>query len=146
VGIGNIIHGDDGAGVVVARMLRDHPRLPRETRVIEGGTLGLELLPYLQDEHRIVIVDAMDMGEPAGTTFCLRGEDVRRLKGAWSVHQLGVADLLMALQLVRDDVPGLTLVGVQPKSTDWRTELSPEVDGALPKLIDLCVEESHRSS
>ena len=106
----------------------------------------MELLPYLTDAHRILVVDAMDVGEPAVTTFCLKNGDVHSLKGSWSVHQPGVPDLLTALQLVRDDTPALTLVGVQPASTGWGTELSPEVDRALSRLLDLSVDELHRST
>lgn len=46
LGIGNVVHSDDGAGVYAARMLHEDARLPEGTEVIEGGTLGLELLPY----------------------------------------------------------------------------------------------------
>ena len=57
--------------------------------VIEGGALGLELLPYLTDAHRILVVDAMDVGEPAGTTFCLKNGDVHSLKGCGVCINLG---------------------------------------------------------
>jgi len=88
LGIGNIVHSDDGAGVYAARLLQEDARLPDETTVIEGGTLGLELLPYLQDAGRILLLDAIDVDAEPGTIVCLRGTAAQGLKGNWSIHQL----------------------------------------------------------
>ncbi|MFZ0592813.1 MAG: HyaD/HybD family hydrogenase maturation endopeptidase [Bryobacteraceae bacterium] len=141
LGIGNVIHSDDGAGVHAARMLHEDARLPQCTTVIEGGTLGLELLPYLQDVHRLLLLDAIDIGEKPGTILRLSGNEVYDLKGSWSVHQLGVADLLAALRLVRSQEPEITILGIQPGSTEWGTDLTPEVNGALPALVDAAIAE-----
>lgn len=144
LGIGNLVHSDDGAGVQAARMLLEDARLPPGATVIEGGTLGLELLPYLQDAHRILLLDAIDVGEKAGTIVRLAGSDIYGLKGSWSVHQLGVADLLSALRLVRNEEPEITILGIQPGATEWGTDLSPEVNGALPALLEAAIKELRR--
>ncbi len=141
LGIGNVVHSDDGAGVYAARMLRDDARLPEGTEVIEGGTLGLELLPYLQDARRILLLDAIDIGKKPGTILRLSGNDVYDLKGSGSVHQLGVADLLAALRLVRNREPEITILGIQPASTAWGTLLSAEVNGALLALVRAAFDE-----
>jgi hydrogenase maturation protease len=47
LGLGNLLHSDDGAGPRAAERLKNDSRLPEGVRVIEGGTLGLELLPEL---------------------------------------------------------------------------------------------------
>lgn len=141
LGIGNIVHSDDGAGVFAARLLQQDVRLPEAVTVIEGGTLGLELLPYLQDADRILLLDGIDVSEPPGTLVCMRGDGVQGLKGNWSVHQLGVADLLAALRLIRDDQPEVVILGVQPGSTDWGTELSPQVSAAMPGLVEAAIGE-----
>jgi len=141
LGIGNIVHSDDGAGVYAARMLQQDARLPVDTTVMEGGTLGLELLPYLQDAGRILLLDAIDVSEKPGTIVCLRGSDIHGLKGSWSVHQLGVADLLAALRLVRDDQPEIAILGVQPASTEWGIDLSPRVSAAMAGLLEAALYE-----
>jgi hydrogenase maturation protease len=141
VGIGNIVHSDDGAGVYAARMLQADARLPADVTVIEGGTLGLELLPYLQDADRVLLLDGIDVSEAPGTVVCLRGDGVHGMKGNWSVHQLGVADLLAALRLIRDDQPEVVILGVQPGSTEWGTELSPQVSAAMPELLEAAIGE-----
>ena len=122
IGIGNILHSDDGAGVYAARLLRQDARLPEDADVLEGGTLGLELLPYLQDAARILLLDAVDVDETPGAIIYLRGSAVHSFNGGASVHQLGVADLLEALRLVRTDEPDIVILGVQPDWTGWGTD------------------------
>jgi len=55
--------------------------------------------------------------------------------GGWSVHQLGVADLIAALALM-NGTQDIVVLGVQPANTDWGTSLSPDVETALPGLVD----------
>jgi len=57
------------------------------------------------------------------------------------VHQLGVADLLVALRVLAQKQPEVTLLGVQPASTDWSTELSPSVATAMETLVEAAVRE-----
>lgn len=140
VGIGNIVRADDGAGVHVLRLLRDSCRAPKTVNLIEGGTLGLELLSYLQSAQHIMLLDAVDCGQVPGTLFQITGDDLLGMKGSWSVHQLGIADLLGALSLVSRGQPDIVLLGVQPGSTDWSTECSPAVQKALPALAEAALE------
>lgn len=141
LGIGNVVHSDDGAGVHAAKCLRELKEQFEGTTVMEGGTLGLELLPYLQSASRVLLLDAIDIGEKPGTIICLRGNAINGLKGSWSVHQLGVADLLSALRLVREEPPEVVILGVQPSTTDWGTELSAEVKAAIPGLVEAALKE-----
>jgi hydrogenase maturation protease len=68
------------------------------------------------------------------------------LPGKGSVHQMGVADLLVALRVLASRTPEVVLLGVQPASTDWGTELSPAVAAVLPALADAAVAELGRVS
>jgi hydrogenase maturation protease len=54
------------------------------------------------------------------------------------VHQLGFADLMVALQLLGDSPDEIVVLGVQPESVDWSAELTPPVEKALAPLVD-CV-------
>jgi hydrogenase maturation protease len=140
VGIGNIVHTDDGAGVHALQMLRDSHRVPAGVSLIEGGTLGLELISYLQCAKNIMLLDAVDANAEPGSLFHLTREDLLSLKGGLSVHQLGVADLLAALSLVSSGSQDVLLLGVQPQSTGWGTELTTKVRRALPALVETALE------
>ena len=54
VGVGNTILSDDGVGVHAARLLQDDPRVPAGVTILDGGTLGLELMPYVSDASRVL--------------------------------------------------------------------------------------------
>ncbi len=143
VGIGNIVHSDDGAGVHALQMLRDSARVPAGVSLIEGGTLGLELVSYLQNAKRILLLDAVDANAEPGSLLRLTREDLLSIKGGWSVHQLGVADLLAALALVSPGRQDVLLLGVQPQSTEWGTDLTPKVKRSLPVLVEAALEHLH---
>src|SRR5512142_2247853 len=94
LGLGNILHRDDGAAAHVITRLRSDRRVPADVSLVEGGTLGLELLPYVWDCDRLIVIDAIDVGEAPGTVVRMSGEELNSLPGNSSVHQLGVSDLL----------------------------------------------------
>jgi hydrogenase maturation protease len=135
LGLGNVIHRDDGAGVHAVQRLREAPDLPPDIELIEGGTLGLELLPYLWDATRILVLDAVDVGQPPGTVVSLEADEIRRLCGSGSAHLVGLVDLLGTLQLVARSAQEIIVLGVQPASTQWGIALSQEVEAAIPGLV-----------
>ncbi len=144
LGLGNVLHADDGAGAQVIKRLREDARVPADVSLVEGGTLGLELLPYVWDCSRLIVVDAVDVGEVPGTVIRLNREELNALPGSSSVHQLGVADLLVALRVLAQRQPDVVLLGVQPAETDWSTELSPAVAAAMDLMVDAAVKELSR--
>ena len=146
LGLGNILHGDDGAGAQVISRLRADPRLPTDVSLVEGGTLGLELLPYVWDCARLIVIDAIDVGEAPGTLVRMSGEELNSLPGNSSVHQLGVSDLLVALRILGERQPQVVLLGVQPENTDWSSELSSDVAPTINSLTDAAIRELQAAS
>lgn len=136
VGVGNSIFSDDGVGIHAVRLLERDPRLPEGVEVLDGGTLGLELLPYVSDASRILFLDAVNTGAAPGTPVHMTAEEVLGIKTGVSVHQLGVADLISALALTATRPQEIILLGVQPANTDWGTELSPAVASAVSDLVE----------
>jgi hydrogenase maturation protease len=141
VGIGNLIRTDDGLGVHALQRLRGDPRVPCGVLLIDGGTLGLELLSYISDSTHLLLLDAIDVGEPPGTLIRMANQELHGLPCGASVHQLGLADLLATLPLVSTTPPEIVLLGVQPMSTDWGTELSIPVEAALGPLLEMAIGE-----
>jgi hydrogenase maturation protease len=146
LGLGNILHSDDGVGPRAVVRLKEDGRMLKDVSLIEGGTLGLELLGYLWDTSYLLLLDAVDAGQPAGTLIRMSGEELHKVPGNGSVHQLGVADLLAGLRMLARRPPEVVLLGVQPATTDWGTTLSPAVEAALSPLVEAAFEELYRSS
>jgi hydrogenase maturation protease len=141
LGLGNVLHADDGAGAQAIKRLREDARVPGDVSLVEGGTLGLELLPYVWDCSRLIVIDAVDVGETPGAVVKMSGEELNSLRGKSSIHQLGVSDLLVALRMMAQRQPTVVLLGVQPESTEWSTELSPPVAASLDFLVEAAIRE-----
>lgn len=145
LGLGNILCGDDGAGVVAVRELEAHYDLPPGVRVMDGGTLGLGLVPYLCDARAAILVDAVDGRGTPGTLVRFEGAEVAHaVSQRVSVHQVGVADLLAAARWLGDYPARLVLLGLVPGRIALTTSLSPAVAAAIPRLVDAIVEEARR--
>jgi len=141
VGIGNIIRSDDGLGVHALRRLQMDPRVPPGVVFIDGGTLGPELVSYVCEASRLLLLDSVNVDKSAGTLVRMTGDELRGLPCGGSVHQLGVADLIATLPLASEKPPGILLLGVQPASTDWGIKLTPEVEAALGPLVEASIRE-----
>lgn len=145
LGLGNPLCGDDGLGVAAVAELSRRYRPPEGALVLDGGTLGLSLLPYFEDAEDVLLVDAVRDDAPPGTLVRLQGAEVRpAVETRLSVHQIGVPDLLAAAE-VRGHLPRrLTLLGLVPATLDLGVELSPALAGRLPALVEaVAAEASH---
>lgn len=137
LGLGNILLGDEGVGVRVVERLEALYDFPDGTQVLDGGTLALDLLPYVEDTDRLVVIDAADMGAEPGTVVRIVDEEVPTfLSIKVSPHQMGLADILSATRL-RDLYPEeLVLWGVQPGEIEATLELSAPVAAQVEALAD----------
>jgi hydrogenase maturation protease len=111
--------------------------LPAGTRVVDGGTLGLDLLPLLEDADAVVLVDAANLRREPGTVAVLRGDELASLIGGHlSVHQVGVGDLLAAARLMGSLPSQVSLVAIQPAEVAPGLELTDDVAAALPRAVE----------
>jgi hydrogenase maturation protease len=145
LGLGNVLCGDDGLGAVAISRLRARYEIPGGMSVLDGGTLGLSLLPYLEDAEKVILVDAICAEAPPGSFVRLDGEEVGpAVAGRLSVHQVGVADLLDAARW-RGRLPEeLVLLGLVPETLEVGLTRSARVEAGLPGLVDRVVQEVSR--
>jgi hydrogenase maturation protease len=136
LGLGNILCTDDGVGAVAVHRLLREWRPPEGVEVLDGGTLGLSLLPLLEEADAAILVDAIRGEGPPGTLVRIEGEDVAPAVAArLSVHQVGVADLLDGARLLGRCPPRLVLVGLVPADLGLGVALTPAVEARLPALL-----------
>lgn len=142
LGLGNVLCSDDGVGVAAVTHLQRNYRASEGVELLDGGTLGLSLLPILMDAESVIIVDAIDTGEAPGTPVRVEGKDViPAARERLSPHQVGVADLLDGATLCESYPSRVILLGIVPRSTDLGIELAPEVAAGVPDLIERVVAE-----
>ena len=145
LGLGNAVMSDDAFGGRVVAALQERYTFPAGVTLLDGGTLGLDLLPRLEGVARLLIVDALEMAAAPGSVFRLSGEEVpRAFAGKLSVHQMGVQDLLAVAEL-QGNCPGeLVVWGVQPGSIEMGLELTPAVEAAIDTVMSGIVDELQR--
>jgi hydrogenase maturation protease len=102
LGLGNVIMGDEGVGVHVARALEKHT-LPPNVECLDGGTGGFILLEPLQNADRIFLVDATADENPIGTVTRTTPKFSRDYPPTLTAHDIGVKDLLDAFYMQGGD-------------------------------------------
>jgi hydrogenase maturation protease len=147
IGVGNVLLRDEGVGVLVARELHrlaaaGHVSVPPATRVVDGGTLGLDLLPLIEDSRALLMIDAVDLREAPGTIRLMHGNDLHAaLNGHVSPHQVGVGDLLASARLMGTLPDAVSLIGIQPGEIAIGLELTPAVEAAVHAAVQAAVDE-----
>lgn len=136
LGLGNVLLCDEGIGVHAVTSLKQNYCFSPEIDIVDGGTMGLDLLPLFQDRDRILIIDAVDFGKPAGHIALLEQSAIPSVLNArMSTHHIGLADLLLAARLTRDTPLQVSLVGIQPRSLAMTIGLSPELHARWDDLF-----------
>lgn len=144
LGLGNLMRTDDAVGMLAVQVLRADARVPSSASLIDGGTLGLDLLHPLDGATHILALDAIDTGAAPGTLLRFAGEQIDDLPIAKSVHLLGFSDLIGALRLTGGAPAEIVVLGVQPEKIEWGTVLTATVQAALPGLIESAVTQVER--
>lgn len=146
LGLGNSLMNDDAAGVIVAnnlnRIFTENDRL----KIVDGGTLGLDLLHYLEWADKLIIVDGVNVDIEPGTVVKIEGEDINSVfESKLSPHQMGLKDILLAAELIECKPPEIVLFGIQTKDISMDMKLSPEVEKNMDKLQDVVSSEIKNS-
>lgn len=147
LGIGNVLWADEGFGVRCLEAMAGDFALPARVRLLDGGTQGLYLLPFLEEADALLIFDAVDYGLAPGTLKLARDGDVPAFMGArkMSLHQTGFQEVIAAAQLLGRCPARLTLIGCQPMELeDYGGGLRPVVAAAIPAALDLARAELSR--
>jgi hydrogenase maturation protease len=139
LGLGNLMRTDDAVGMLAIQQLRADPRFPRSVPLIDGGTLGLDLIYPLEGITHLLALDAIDAGAQPGRLLRYSGEEISDLPISKSVHLLGFSDLIGSMRLIESAPAEIVVLGVQPQSTDWGTELTSSVDTALVMLVECAI-------
>jgi hydrogenase maturation protease len=142
LGIGNLLWADEGFGVRCAEALATQFALPADVRIMDGGTQGLYLLPYVQEASRLLVFDAVDYGLSPGTLKIVEGDEVPRFMGAkkMSLHQTGFQEVIAAAALTGKLPEAMVLIGIQPvELEDFGGSLRPEIKARIAEVLDIAV-------
>lgn len=133
LGLGNVLMGDDALGPTVVRRLLARCEFPPGVSVLDIGTPGLDLTPYILGLDALIIVDTVRSDAPAGTVRLYRKDDLVATppQPRLSPHDPGVKEAILLLELHGQAPAEVLLVGVVPERVEIGTELSGPVREAL---------------
>ena len=133
---------DDGAGIAAIHKLIREYSMPEGVVALDGGTLGLSLLPLVDSADQVILVDAINAEGAPGTQVRIEGDQVApAVYERLSPHQIGVADLLAGADLLDRYPNRVVILGVVPESIELGLERTPAVEAAIPELVRRVVEE-----
>ena len=140
LGIGNVLWADEGFGIRAVEALNARYAFPDDVRLMDGGTQGIFLLPWVTSAGRLLIFDAVDFGMEPGTLCKVKDDEVPRFMGAKkvSMHQAGFQEVLSSATL-SGALPGeLVLIGVQPELlNDYGGSLTASVKARIDEAVEL---------
>ncbi len=143
LGIGNILWADEGFGVRCVEEMAAAHALPPQVKLLDGGTQGLYLLPFLEEAEALIVFDAVDYGLPPGTMKIVEGDEVPAFLGAkkMSLHQTGFQEVIATAQLLDRCPRHLLLIGCQPvELEDYGGGLRPAVAARIPDAIAIALD------
>jgi hydrogenase maturation protease len=147
LGVGNLLWADEGFGVRCVEALGERYDLPEDVGLMDGGTLGLALVPLLLDTTHVLLFDAVaHHGEP-GELIVARDDEIPGIMGAgkMSLHQVGMNDILASLELLNHKPAHFTVVGIKPvELADYGGSLTEKVQAQVPAALALGIEELRR--
>ncbi len=135
VGVGNTIMTDDGFGVRAAEQLQQMTDYPDFVQILDGGTLGMDLMPYIAGTKKLLFIDAINIDAPIASYHQFTGDELNAyFKDKLSVHDLGLNDMLAVLKVTGEPVEEVIVIGVTPEIVTMGLELTDKVADQVPKV------------
>jgi hydrogenase maturation protease len=146
LGIGNILLKDEGVGVHVVRRLKEIS-LPGNVEVLDGGTAGLDLVDFIANRKKVIVIDAVNAGEKPGTIYHLTEKNLDiKPKALMSFHEIDFLDAIHMSDVMGDKPEEIVVIGVEPKDMSDGVELSPEIEVRIPRIIEVVMAEVNNPS
>ncbi len=145
LGLGNVLMQDDALGPYVVRTLLASHEFGEGVSVIDAGTPGLDLTPFLLGRRAVIVVDTVK-GEGPGTLRLVRRDELLATAPGprTSPHDPGLKEAMLLLEFRGDAPEEFLLVGVVPGEVGTGTGLTPAVREAVPRAAAAVIEELGR--
>jgi hydrogenase maturation protease len=141
LGIGNILLRDEGVGVHVANQLQTMD-LPPDVEVMDGGTLGLNLLYYIEGRKKVIVIDTVGIGDPPGTIYRFTDQELGIKKSFLrTAHGIDIVDVVKTAEMLGKKPEEIVFIGIEPEDIDEGLEPTALIAKRIPVIIELVMKE-----
>jgi hydrogenase maturation protease len=142
LGMGNVLLEDEGLGIHALKLLQQRYRFSPDVEFLDGGTSGMSLVDQISSRAYLLVLDAVQTGEPPGTLVKMSDQDVPVYFGTKvTFHQLGLSDVLASLALSDEQPAHITVLGLVPDSLELSLEPSEKIRSRLDELVEAAAAE-----
>ncbi len=142
IGMGNVLMQDEGVGVRAVEELECRYLIPTGLTVVDGGTTGMGLFEPIRNCDHLIVADAVNTGDPAGSVVRIVNEAVPAFfQTKLSNHQLGLSDLLALLALKNETPEHVAIIGMVPYSLENKLGLTAQATAGLRVMVESLVAE-----
>jgi len=146
LGIGCMLYSDEGFGVHVVEKIEQLYEFSDDVVLVDGGTLGINLLGVISMPDHLIVVDAIRNKGMPGDLYRLEGHEIpERIRAKNSLHQVDFLEALTLCQAL-EKVPQTVIIGVEPEDIDSQSlELTPLIQTKVDPVIRMVLAElDHR--
>lgn len=136
LGLGNLLLGDDGAGLTLLEELRRERGGDARLEFVDGGTQGLALLGLIEERRALLVLDAVALRSRPGSVHHLRDPLRQASEAGATAHESSAGSLLAAARLLGVLPERVEIVGIEPAELSTRIGLSRAVAQALPRALE----------
>jgi hydrogenase maturation protease len=137
LGIGNILQMDDGVGPhIITELLESGNDFPGNVEMLDGGTAGYDLVLFMQNRDRVIVIDALRVDDKPGSIYRFTADNIAPEKPTYSLHDFGLKKILDMLKMSGHE-PHVEIIGIVPEDiTTLDIGLSQSVKDAIPKVYE----------
>lgn len=140
VGVGNILFMDEGVGIYAAKYLATNFNYPENVHIIDGGTLGFQLMSYYQEYDKVIILDTVSISDEAGSVYNLPAEELLGL-GSYrqTAHEVEVVEMLeicsMLEKMAEVNIIGIIPSDIQEVKIDLTATIKQKFEGFINAIV-----------
>ncbi len=143
LGVGNTLLQDEGFGVFCVEALEDRYELPDNLAVMDGGTAGIMLASFMEENDIVFVMDAVAIEGKPGSIHLFTDEDVKagNIQSRMSPHQVGLLEVLELCKLREQAPEKIEMITAVPASLEAGIGLTPALEDALDEALFILKEK-----
>ena len=138
IGVGNLLFCDDGIGVIAASFLQQNYSFSPELEILDGGTLGFNLIDYFVNYDNVFIIDTISTNDEVGSIYKIPSSELLGTNGYKNTaHEVEVLQMIEACELY-EEKSNITIFAIVPKDIQTTKIGLSEI---IKEKFDMLIEE-----